>query len=296
MPRFRSLIVLALLVAAPLFAAEVEVKTKPTATPAASRPAVSPSLAPAASPKTSPAPSAPRPAGSASPSPAASLVSAPLPKYRPALLGLGPNSVINRMDTAGLIRDGQKDGSMYFCCAVNKLGEILDTWTYKQTPESTLLERELVRCLDTARFVPAVYDHEPVFVLFYGTVTFKIVDGKPRLRIFANQEPEELKKESDFVGPQPFYGRGSKFEGLHYPADPVTSNLSGLVELGMKVDADGRMRELQVVSEYPPLVGFRRAAAEDFRVASFIPAFRDGKPVECSITLSVYYEPPVPEQ
>jgi hypothetical protein len=40
------------------------------------------------------------------------------------------------------------------------------------------------------------------------------------------------------------------------------------------------------------LVGFRRAAAEDFRVASFIPAFRDGKPVECSITLPVYYEPP----
>jgi hypothetical protein len=49
--------------------------------------------------------------------------------------------------------------------------------------------------------------------------------------------------------------------------------------------------DLRVVSEYPPLVGFQRAAAEDFRVATFIPAFRDGKPVECSITLPVYYEP-----
>jgi hypothetical protein len=46
-----------------------------------------------------------------------------------------------------------------------------------------------------------------------------------------------------------------------------------------------------VVSENPPLVGFRRAAAEDFRVASFIPAFREGKPVECNVTLPVYYEP-----
>ena len=267
-------ITVALLAAPALFAAEVEVKPSPT--PAASRPTGS------ASPASS------RPAGS---SPAATR-SAELPKYRPAVLPPGPNSVINRMDTAGLIRDGQKDASLYFCSAVNKFGEILDTWTYKQSPDSTLLERELVRCLDKALFIPAVYDHEPVFVMFFGTVTFKVVNGKPRLRIFANQEPEELKKEADFVGPQPFYGRGSKFEGLHYPADAVTSTLSGLVELSMKVDAEGKLKDLQIVSEYPPLVGFRRAAAEDFRVASFIPAFRDGKPVECHVTLPVYYEPP----
>ena len=71
----------------------------------------------------------------------------------------------------------------------------------------------------------------------------------------------------------------------------MTSQLTGLVELAMKVDATGKLEDLRIVSEYPPLVGFRRAAAEDFRVASFIPAFRDGKPVACSITLPVYYEP-----
>ena len=59
----------------------------------------------------------------------------------------------------------------------------------------------------------------------------------------------------------------------------------------MKIDADGNLQDLRVVSEQPPLVGFRRAASEDFRVARFIPAFRDGKPTECSITLPVYYEP-----
>lgn len=195
------------------------------------------------------------------------------------------------MDTAGLIRDGQKDGSLYFRCSVNKLGEIMETWTYKQSPDSKLLERELVRRLDQAIFIPAVYDHEPVHAMFFGAVVFKVVDGKPRLRIFANQEAEEIKKESDFVGPQPYVGRGSKFEGLHYPNDAVTSQLSGIVELAMKIDAKGNLQDLQVVSEDPPLVGFRRAAAEDLRVATFIPAFRDGKPVECKITLPVYYEP-----
>jgi hypothetical protein len=270
-------IAVAVLAAPALFAAEVEVKPSPTSAPA--------------QPKGSASPVASRPASvppGTSPS--------ELPKFRPAVLPPGPTSVINRIDTAGLIRDGQKDASLYFCSAVNKWGETLDTWTYKQSPDSQLLERELVRCLDKATFIPAVYNHEPVFVLFYGAVTFKVVDGKPRLRLFANQEPEEIKKESNFVGPQPYYGPGSKFEGLHYPADAVTSTLSGLVELAMKIDAEGKLKDLQIVSEYPPLVGFRRAAAEDFRVASFIPAFRDGKPVECSITLPVYYEPPVPDQ
>ena len=212
-------------------------------------------------------------------------------RYRPALLGTGPNSVINRIDTQDLIKKGQKDGSVMFCCSVGKTGEIADTWTYRGTPESLLLEQELVRRLDQAVFVPALSNREPVYVLFYGTVIFKIVNGKPRLRIFANQEAEELKKESDFVGPQPFVGRDSKFEGLHYPNDVLEAQIPGLVELAMKVDADGNLKELQVVSEDPPLVGFRRAAAEDFRVARFSPAFRDGKPVECSITLPAYYEP-----
>lgn len=259
-----------------LFAAEVEVK--PAATPSKSAP--SPINKPAASPSV-------RPGGTPSATPA----SAQLPQYRPALLPLGPNSVINRIDEAGLIRDGQKDGSLYFRCAVSKTGEIMDTWTYHQSPDSTLLERELVRCLDRSVFIPAIYDHETVDVFFFGTVTFKVVDGKPRLRIFANQEEAELKKESDFIGPQPFVGRGSKFEGLHYPNDTVTSELTGMVELGMKIDATGKLLDLRVVSEYPPLVGFRRAAAEDFRVATFIPAFRDGKPIACEIILPVYYEP-----
>jgi hypothetical protein len=195
------------------------------------------------------------------------------------------------MDTQDLIRRGQKDASLMFCCSVRSNGEIANTWIYRQSPESSALEAEAFRCLDTAVFVPAIYNHHTVHVLFFGTITFKIVNGKPRLRIFANQEAEELKNESDFISPQPFIGRDSKFEGLHFPNDTVAAPITGLVELAMKVDAEGNLKDLRLVSEYPPLAGFGRAAAEDFRVARFIPAFREGKPVECSITLPVYYEP-----
>jgi hypothetical protein len=266
MSRFWLAIAANLLAGGILFAAEVQVQVKP-----------SPTKAPPSSDGKSPSPTA--------------TVNQQLPQYRPALLGLGPDSVINRMDTATLIKNGQKDGSLFFCCSVGKGGEINDTWTYRVSPGSEPLERELVRCLDRSRFIPAIYNRQPVYALFFGTVIFKVVNEKPRLRIFANQEAEELKKESDFIGPQPFVGPGSKFEGLHYPADTITSELKGIVDLALKVDATGAMKELRVVQEDPPLVGFGRAAAEDFRVASFIPAFRDGKPVECSVTLPIYYEP-----
>jgi hypothetical protein len=255
---------IALIAGGTLLAAEVQVQVKPTPTKAPSSPANSPSPTP---------------------------VNQQLPQYRPALLGTGPSAVINRIDTATLIKDGQKDATICFCCSVAKTGEIVNVWTYRGTPDSTRLERELTRCLDTALFIPAIYNRQPVSALFFGTVTFQVVNGKPRLRIFANQEAGELKKESDFIGPQPFVGPGSKFEGLHYPNDTITSELSGIVELALKMDAAGNLKDLRVVSETPPLVGFGRAAAEDFRVASFIPAFRDGKPVECSVTLPVYYEP-----
>jgi hypothetical protein len=287
-----------LLNGANLFAAEVEVKPPSSPKPGQSpKPQQSATARPRATPaqQTTPGPRS-TPAQQATPGPQASPAQqstspGELPLYRPALLGIGPDSVINRIDTQDLITKGQKDGSVMFACSVTKTGEIANTWTYRGTPGSLLLEQELVRRLDTAGFVPAIYNRQVVHVLFFGTVTFKIVNGKPRLRIFANQEAEELKKESDFVGPQPFVGRDSKFEGLHYPNDALTNVLTGLVELGMKVDADGNLKELKLLSEDPPLAGFGRAASEDFRVARFIPAFRDGKPVECSITQLVYYEP-----
>src|SRR5205809_6423128 len=39
-----------------------------------------------------------------------------LPEFRPALIGTGPDSLINRIDTADLIKKGQKDGAVMFSC------------------------------------------------------------------------------------------------------------------------------------------------------------------------------------
>ena len=67
--------------------------------------------------------------------------------------------------------------------------------------------------------------------------------------------------------------------------------LTGVAELALNVDAGGNLKSMQVVSEEPPYLGFGQAAISDFSGAKFIPAFRDGKPVESKVTISVYYKP-----
>jgi TonB family protein len=181
-----------------------------------------------------------------------------------------------------------------FMCAVRKDGGVEWSATYRGTPDSDFLKQELQKRISPAsnpRFIPAVYDHQPVDAIYYGTVTFRVVNGKPRLRIFSNQEADELEKEHDFIGPQPFFGNGSGFAGFHYPpADVARVQVDGMVELKMKIDATGNLQEINVVSEKPPYLGFGDAALSDFRNAKFIPAFRDGRPVACEVTLPVFYK------
>lgn len=215
---------------------------------------------------------------------------APPPKYQPVLLGKGPNSLVDEIDTAALIAKGQKDAAVMFYCIINKAGKTLWSETYRGTPGSKLLEQEVLKRLETAKFNPAVYDYKPVDAVYYGTVIFAVVNGKPRLRIFSNQETEELKKENDFIGPQPFFGSDSKFLGTHYPQGlPVETD--GIVELALTVDASGNLKQLELKSEEPPFLGFGDTALEDFRGAKFIPAFRNGQPVESKVTLPVHYIP-----
>ena len=224
-----------------------------------------------------------------SPSPATNL-----PMYRPILLGKGPKALIDRIETQDLIKKGQKDALIMFNCSVRKDGSVEWTAMYRGTPDSDLLRQELQKRLSPAsdpRFIPAVYNHQPVDAIYYGTVTFAVVDGKPRLRIFSNQEAEEVAKEHDFIGPQPFFGNESKFTGFHYPPPEAAQvQVDGNVELKMKIDVNGNLQDLNVVSENPPLLGFANAALADFRNAKFIPAFRDGKPVACDVTLPVFYK------
>ena len=222
--------------------------------------------------------------GSPSPTPA-------LPELRPALLGTGPDALINRIDTADLIKKGQKDAAIMFSCLVAPTGQVVTSGAYRGTLGSELLEQEVLKRLATAKFIPAIHNHQPVITIFYGTVKFAVVNGKPRLRIFANQEVNEVDKESDFIDPQPYVGQDSNFTGLHYPETGSTVAVTGVVELALNVDAKGNLTNLQVLSEEPPLLGFGDAALSDFSDAKFIPAFRNGQPVESSVKIPVYYKP-----
>src|SRR5437773_10213312 len=86
------------------------------------------------------------------------------PMYRPNLLGKGPNSLIDRIDTQDLMKKGQKDALIMFNCAVRKDGGVEWSATYRGTPGSDFLKQELQKRISPAsdpRFIPAVYNHRP---------------------------------------------------------------------------------------------------------------------------------------
>jgi hypothetical protein len=213
-----------------------------------------------------------------------------LPEFRPALVGTSPNSLVNTIDTADLIKKGQKEAAVMFSCLVAPTGEVVRSGAYRGTRGSELLEQELLKRLKNAKFIPAIHNHQPVIAVFYGTVKFAIVNGKPRLRIFANQQVKEVDNETDFIDPQPYVGQDSKFTGTHSPETPTTVALTGAVELEIEVDAAGNLKSMQVVSEEPPFLNLGEAALFDFNGAKFIPAFRSGKPVDSKVTIHIYYK------
>src|SRR5438445_13496771 len=96
---------------------------------------------------------------------------------------------------------------------------------------------------------------------YYVPSTFAILDNKPRLRIFSHEERAELAKESDFIGPQPFWGGDSKFSGFHYPTgEDAPVQVDGSAELALNVGATGHLEDRNLVSEQPPFLGFVDAA------------------------------------
>ena len=205
-------------------------------------------------------------------------------------MGTSPNSLVNTIDTADLMKKGQKEAAVMFSCLVAPTGNVVRSGAYRGTRGSELLEQELLKRLKDAKFIPAIHNHQPVIAVFYGTVKFAIVNGKPRLRIFANQQVKEVDNETDFIDPQPYVGQDSKFTGTHYPDVPTTVALTAAVELEVEVDSAGNLKNMQVLSEEPPFLNFGEAATTDFNGAKFIPAFRDGKPVDSKVTLHVYYK------
>lgn len=228
----------------------------------------------------------PEPSLAPSPSPAGTPI-----KFRPILMSTGPTGLINEVDRLSLAEQNPNPEAVMFYCVVNKKGKVVSSAVYREVPGSEPLLRQIRNHVENSSFMPALYNSKPVDAIYYGAAIFSVLQGRPRFRIFSNQETAELTAENDFIGPQPVYGGESKFLGLHYPkkADEKTN---GIAELNLQVDQEGNLERISVVYEYPADGGFGEAALADFKDAKFVPAFRNGEPVACSIRLPVYYQAP----
>ena len=212
------------------------------------------------------------------------------PQFRPAVLRFGADSLINQIDVDALLKKGQKDGAVMFSAIVSKTGAAEMSWTYKGTPGTDALDEELSKRLDTAKFTPPLYNHQPVGVLLQGTALFS-ANERPHLRIVLNQDPKEIKTAADFIAPQPVIGADSKLKGLSVNDGRSAVVLTGIALLEVNVDAKGNLQKLELVNEEPPLLGYGAAALEDLEGAKFIPAFRSGAPTDCVTVLPIAYKP-----
>jgi protein TonB len=74
-----------------------------------------------------------------------------------------------------------------------------------------------------------------------------------------------------------------------YPAEADRQRLSGTVRLQLKLEADGRVSDVGVVSASPP-GRFEDSAVKAFRDARFAPAQKNGRPVRALVLIEVEYD------
>ena len=74
-----------------------------------------------------------------------------------------------------------------------------------------------------------------------------------------------------------------------YPAAADRDHLSGTVRLQLKLEADGRVSDVEVVSSSPPGL-FDEAAVKAFRAARFAPAERNGRPVRALMLIELGFD------
>ncbi|OYW40731.1 MAG: energy transducer TonB [Hydrogenophilales bacterium 12-61-10] len=74
-----------------------------------------------------------------------------------------------------------------------------------------------------------------------------------------------------------------------YPAEADRRRVSGKLLLQLKLQADGRVSDLQVLKASPPGV-FDESALQAFRSARFAPAQKNGRPVRALVQIEVVYD------
>ena len=218
-------------------------------------------------------------------------VAGQLPDTQPALVGSGPNSLVDLINTQHLMERGVAHGALFFSASISPSGVPSDYEIWGMTKETEPLRDELRTQLYRARFVPAVYNHQNVFSTFNGTLTFSVIDGKPHLRTFANQELPELQKESDFIAPEPIRIPGHVYD-FRTMKDPFGSwdneDKPGVAEMLLSIDASGHLVDVRLLSVSPNNKSYGDYAVEMMHRRTFLPAYRNGKAV-ASITHRKFY-------
>ena len=202
------------------------------------------------------------------------------PRFRPALVGHGPKSLVNLIDTQKLLAKGQGDGVVMFDAAIeaDDGGSVSWIWCHA-APGSEILKDEVTKELRHASFVPALIDGKEVGVTFYGTVIFSVREGHPYLRVFANQDRTALAEQSDLIQPQMLLD-SEDWEAAKPLLEVVRMHArTGHAVLSVTVEANGKVRDIHLVREEPTRLNIGSAALKAYSTAKFIPAFRNGKPV-----------------
>jgi hypothetical protein len=220
---------------------------------------------------------------------AANVSAESLPQSRPALIGSGPGSLVNSIDTQALFQKGQRDAWVMFECAILGDGVPRPTDFFTASPNSDLLKNEVRRRLRQTRFIPAVYNHKRTWSWYSGTVVFVVVKGQPHLRIYAHQDLDEIKRGTDFVAPQLIDVPTNYY--LNFPKTPtaaVRDDAAGVVKLRHSVDANGKTTNVEVISEPAgyQMGDYLKKAIPHF---DFLPGYRNGRPTATTYTLTWWF-------
>jgi len=209
-------------------------------------------------------------------------------QFRPALLAPGPRSLVNLINAESLMKRGQENGLVMFQCGVSQLGRAYSAITFRGTENTQALSKEFLDQIDRAEFLPAKRDNKPQSVLLHGTLMYAVIDGKPRIRIFLNQEEADLKQGNDFVAPQLILDYGTKLKRIVWPGRAGSNN--GTVAMDYSISATGDITKLRTSYEEPKGLGFASEVIRGTREAPFIPAFRNGRPATCTFTLPFLFK------
>ena len=218
-----------------------------------------------------------------------------LPDMRPALVGNGPKSLVNLINGKHVMDRGLPHGALYFMARIDPNGYPSYSKIWGETDKIKPLRDEVRERLAEARFVPAVYNHQHVYAWMSGTVAFSSTDGKPHLRVFANQELSELEKESDFIAPQTIWLPGKIYDYAKWK-DPFgswwTSDKGGSPNVSLSVDSSGHLKDAHLESlPEGTTQAHADAALLIIRQQLYLPAYRNGKPVDSTIHPKLYFIP-----